>query len=144
MLDAPVTTRHPHAMDHLFRLPGAMRRDPAVEAWFAASEPLRVIVQPWFALMRACGDDLRETLHDHAPTACIGDVAFGYVNAFRAHASVGFFHGAALPDPARLLEGEGKRMRHVKLHAGAAFDDAPLRALIAAAAEDVRRRMHES
>jgi hypothetical protein len=29
--------------------------------------------------------------------------------------NVGFFHGATLPDPARLLQGTGKFKRHVKL-----------------------------
>ena len=49
--------------------------------------------------MRGCGDDVREHLHDGHPTACIGDAAFAYVNAFRAHVNVGFFLGAILPDP---------------------------------------------
>ena len=40
--------------------------------------------------------------------------AFAYVNVFRDHVNVGFFHGAFLSDPAGLLEGTGKRMRHVK------------------------------
>ena len=65
--------------------------------------------------MRQCGDEFRELLHDGCPVACVGDAPFGYVNAFKAHVNVGFFHGAQLKDPARLLEGTGKRMRHVKL-----------------------------
>lgn len=131
-------------MDDVFRLPGAKRDDPAVAAWFDVVDPFRVMARPRFAQMRACGADVREILHDHAPTACIGDAAFGYVNAFKAHASVGFFHGADLPDPARLLEGAGKRMRHVKLRAGVAFDEEALRALIVAAADDVRRRVRDA
>lgn len=31
------------------------------------------------------------------------------------HVNLQFFHGAALPDPRRLLEGTGKKMRHIKL-----------------------------
>ena len=31
-----------------------------------------------------------------------------------AHVSLGFPHGATLPDPGRVLEGEGKAMRHIK------------------------------
>lgn len=140
-VDAAHRARHHVRMDDLFRLPGAQRDDPAVAAWFDAADPFRALAQPWFAQMRACGADVRETLHDHAPTACIDDVAFGYVNAFKAHASVGFFHGADLPDPARLLEGSGKRMRHLKMRAGVEFDDEALRVLIVAAADDVRRRL---
>jgi len=124
------------------RFPSAVRRDPAVDAWF--SEPnheLRRIAQPWFEQMRACGADVRELMHDGCPTACVGDAAFGYVNAFSAHANVGFFHGAALADPAGLLEGEGKRMRHVKLRWAGPVDAAALGALVAAAYRDIRVRL---
>jgi hypothetical protein len=100
-----------------------------------------MMVQPWFERMRGCGDDVRGTLHDGMPTACVADAAFAYVNAFSAHASVGFFHGAALPDPAALLEGAGKRMRHVKLRPGAEVNERALADLIAAAYDDIRRRL---
>jgi hypothetical protein len=43
-------------------------------------------------------------LHDGYPFACLGDAPFGYVNVFASHVNVGFFHGAALPDPACLLQ----------------------------------------
>lgn len=69
------------------------------------------------------------------------DAPFAYVNAFKAHAAVGFFHGAALPDPAGLLEGAGKAMRHVKLRPGEPLDEAALTALIDAAYRDIRRRL---
>jgi len=122
------------------RFPSAVRRDPRVEAWLALTDPNRAMVEPWFEVMRGCGADVREALMDGCPTACVGDAAFGYVNAFRAHAAVGFFMGAALPDPAGLLEGSGKRMRHVKLRPGQAVDAAALGALIAAAYADMRAR----
>ena len=125
----------------LFLLPGAQRRDPAVANWFAKKDELRAFVRPWFERMRDCGDDVREILHDDMPTACVGDVAFAYVNAFKAHVNVGFFHGASLKDPAHLLEGSGKRMRHVKLRWGEAVDEAALSALIAAAYADLRARL---
>jgi hypothetical protein len=94
--------------------------------------------------MRACGADVRELLHDGHPTACVDDAAFGYVNAFRAHVNVGFFHGAVLADPAGLLEGTGKRMRHVKLRRGEHVDAAALSGLIAAAYRDIRVRLGSS
>ena len=127
--------------DALFLLPSAVRRDPQVAAWFDLTDPFRMMVQPWFERMRACGDDVRETLHDGMPTACVGDAAFAYVNAFTAHASVGFFHGASLADPAGLLEGSGKRMRHVKLRPGAAIDEDALTALIEGAYRDLKARL---
>jgi Domain of unknown function (DU1801) len=127
--------------DALFLLPSAVRHDPRVEAWFDLTDPFRMMVQPWLERMRGCGEDVTETLHDGMPTACVGDAAFAYVNAFSAHASVGFFHGNALPDPARLLEGAGKRMRHVKLRPGTELDEQALAQMIAAAYEDLRRRL---
>ena len=91
--------------------------------------------------MRACGADVRELLHDGHPTACVDDAAFGYVNAFRAHVNVGFFFGAELEDPAGLLEGTGKRMRHVKVRPDDDFDVAALSALIDGAYADMKSRL---
>ncbi len=129
-------------MNELFRFHGAVHRSQEVEAWFAGfADPLRVMVQPWFERMRACGSDVRELIHDGCPVACVGDAAFGYVNAFKAHANVGFFNGASLPDPAGLLEGKSLRMRHVKLRPGQALDEAALSDLVEAAYRDTRRRL---
>ena len=99
------------------------------------------MVQPWFDRMRGLGDDVCEVMHDHMPTACVRDAAFAYVNAFTAHAAVGFFHGSTLPDPAGLLEGTGKRMRHVKLRPGVEIDESALAALIDAAYRDMKARL---
>jgi hypothetical protein len=128
-------------MSALFRFPGALRRDPEVEAWFARSDdPVRTMVRPWFERLRACGPDVRELMHDGRPTLCAGDAAFAYVDAFAAHASIGFFQGAQIPDPACLLQGAGKRMRHVKLPWGALVDEAALEALITTAYRDMQAR----
>ena len=91
--------------------------------------------------MRKCGDEVRELVHDGCPVACLGDAPFGYVNVFTSHVNVGFFHGAGLPDPARLLQGTGKRMRHVKLRPGTAIDTASLRKLIELAYADIKARV---
>lgn len=129
-------------MTQLFRLSGATRRDPDVDAWFAAPEhDLRRLVQPWFEALRASGPDVEVLLHDGHPTACVGGAAFAYVDAFSAHVNIGFFHGAALDDPAGLLEGAGKRMRHVKVRWGRPVDAEALNALIAAAYRDIRARL---
>jgi hypothetical protein len=91
--------------------------------------------------MRDCGPDVRELLHDGHPTACVGDAAFGYANAFTAHVNIGFFRGAQLPDPAGLLQGTGKYMRHVKLRPDTVVDASSLAALIAAAYLDIKARL---
>jgi hypothetical protein len=132
-------------MDELFLFRHAMERDPAVEAWFSAPDhEMRRLAQPWFEVMRGCGADVRELLHDGHPTACVGEAAFAYVDAFTAHANVGFFFGAALDDPAGLLEGAGKRMRYVKLRWGEPVNAPALRDLIATAYRDMRSRFGAS
>lgn len=137
----PLDLRGLTARDDVFRLSGAARRDPDVDAWMAGGPvELRSIARTWFERMRQCGDEVRELLHDGHPTACVGDAAFGYVDAFKDHVNVGFFRGAELPDPKGLLEGTGKSMRHVKLRPGRTTDDAALSELIRAAHADVRGR----
>jgi hypothetical protein len=102
---------------------------------------LGAIAHEWFDAIRKCGDEVRELLHDGCPTACLGDAAFTYVNVFTSHVNVGFFQGAALPDPSHLLQGAGKFMRHVKLRPGAATNDAALNRLIEAAYSDIKARV---
>jgi hypothetical protein len=125
-----------------FRLQGAARRDPSVDVWLAeGSVGLRSIAQKWFAQMRQCGDDVRELMHDGCPVACVNDAAFAYVNTFKTHVNVGFFHGASLSDPAGLLEGSGRRMRHVKMHPDVRLNEPAISRLIDAAYLDIRIRL---
>jgi hypothetical protein len=128
--------------DKIFRLSRGPKRDPGVEIWLT-DEPidLRSIAQKWFMRMRQCGDDVRELMHDGCPVACVEDAPFGYINSFKSHVNVGFFYGAMLADPARLLEGSGKRMRHVKLKPGFERNTAALRDLIEAAYLDIKARL---
>jgi hypothetical protein len=134
--------RHEIAMSQLLRFPTSVKRDPAIEVWMQAhSDELGVIAQRWFEVMRDCGDDVRELLHDGHPTACVGDAAFAYVNAFKAHVNVGFFRGAEIADPKHLLEGTGKFMRHVKLRNEGDVEAAALMELIETAYTDMKRRL---
>ena len=127
---------------NFLRFEGAVERDRAIERWWKQHPgELGAIARRWFEVMRNSGDEVREVFHDGCPVACLGDAPFGYVNVFASHMNVGFFHGAALPDPARLLQGDGKFMRHVKLTAGAATDDVALRQLIEAAYLHVKHRV---
>ena len=129
-------------MSGLFRFPDARRRHRDVEAWFREEpEDLGAIALYWFTVMRQCGDDVRELLHDGHPTACVGDAAFAYVDAFSAHVNVGFYRGAMLDDPTGLLQGTGKMMRHVKIRPGSPLDAPALTSLIAAGYADMARVM---
>src|ERR1700724_155990 len=129
-------------MEDILRLSGGAKSDPAVDIWFSdGAVDLRSIAQTWFVQMRECGDDVRELMHDGCPVACVGDAPFGYVNVFKAHVNVGFFLGAELNDPAGLLEGTGRRMRHVKVKPGVDVNVAALSALIHAAYADIKSRL---
>ena len=126
----------------LLRFNGAVERDPAIDEWMKEHRgELGAIAHEWFEVMRKCGDEVREILQDGCPVACLGDAPFCYVNVFTSHVNVGFFRGAALPDPARLLQGTGKFMRHVKLRPGTDTDDATLRRLIETAYFDIKARV---
>jgi hypothetical protein len=126
----------------LLRFDGTLECHPAIEAWMKDHEgELGAIAREWFEVMRRCGDEVREVLHDGCPVACLGDVPFAYVNVFTSHMNVGFIQGASLADPAKMLQGTGKRMRHVKLGPGKTVDSAALRTLIEAAYADIKARL---
>ena len=126
----------------LLRFNGTVERDPAIDAWMnERAGELGALAHRWFQVMRECGDEVRELLHDGHPVACLGDAPFGYVDVFTSHVNVGFFRGAALPDPDGLLQGAGKFMRHVKLRPGMAINATALNRLIDAAYADMKARV---
>ena len=131
-------------MDNILRFPSAVKHDPAIDAWLRAQrDDLRPFVETWFLRMRQCGGDVRELMHDGCPTACVDDAGFAYVAAYKDHVNVGFFVGALLKDPARLLEGTGKRSRHVKLWPGREVDSATLAQLIDATYVEMETRLRK-
>lgn len=126
----------------LFIFDAAKRFDSQVADWLC-QEPVKLysIARHWFVRFRKCGGDVREIMHDGCPTACVNNAAFGYVNVFKSHVNVGFYTGAALCDPQNLLEGTGKRMRHVKIRPGEQVHVQALEALIISAYFDVKARL---
>jgi len=136
--------QRPASSRALFRFAEAVEADPAIDRWLdAQSEQLGSIARTWLARLRDGGPGVRELMHDGCPTACVDDAAFAYVGVYRAHVSVGFFHGAVLADPAGLLAGTGKYMRHVKIRPGQVLDAAALEALIVVAYRDVVARLEK-
>ncbi len=128
-------------MRGIFRLTGTVERSAAVDHWLDAQPgELGAVARRWFGELRQCGDDVREVMHDGCPTACVGDAAFAYVGVYKTHVNIGFFHGAALADPAGLLQGTGKYMRHVKVTPDVAVDSS-LETLIASAYRDIVSRV---
>jgi hypothetical protein len=143
---APSWTAHVDNKEPLtsrfLRFNGAAKHEPRIDTWFDQHPSgLAAIARTWFAEMRNCGEDVTELLHDGHPTACVGDAAFGYVNVFTSHVNIGFFHGASLDDPAGLLQGDGRFMRHVKARPASLPDAANLKALIQAAYVDIKNRL---
>lgn len=55
---------------------------------------------------------------------------FSYIKAHAAQVNFGFWRGAELDDPKRMLQGEGERMRHVKIIENHIIDDVSLIALV--------------
>jgi len=126
-------------MSRLMQFPTAVRHDPAIDTWMREhAGPLGDLARRWFDVMRRCGDDVKELMHDGHPTACVDDAAFAEVNAFTRHVNVGLFLGAEMDDPDRLMEGTGRFMRHVKLRPEEEIDAAALEALIRRAYVDMR------
>jgi hypothetical protein len=69
---------------------------------------------------------------------------YAYVAVQRSHVNLGFYHGASLPDPAGLLEGTGRKLRHVKLHSLSDAKNPAIAALIRQAIADRRRHAAEA
>jgi hypothetical protein len=59
---------------------------------------------------------------------------FAWLRPAKAHVSFGFWRGAEIADPKKLLEGSGDRMAHVKLASLDAIDEAALGAMLEQAA----------
>lgn len=70
--------------------------------------------------------------------------AIGYIMVGKKHVTFGFARGSELPDPAKLLEGTGKNLRHVKIREKAQLLDANLRDLILSAVSLNRRDPQKS
>ena len=98
----------------LLRFNGAVERDPAIDAWMKTKEnagELGAIAHQWFDVMRKCGDEVRELLHDGCPVACLGDAPFAYVNVFTSHVKRGVLPSSSAAGSGALIA------RHRQVHA---------------------------
>src|SRR5580658_9688371 len=64
---------------------------------------------------------------------------FCYIATNARHVNLGFPRGSSLPDPNRVLEGEGKTMRHIKLRSLRDVERPVVRRYIRTAMEQVAR-----
>jgi hypothetical protein len=132
-------------MNQLFLFENCAKRDPAIEVWMKQhAGELGNIALGWFEVIRQCGIDVRELMHDGYPTACVSTAAFAYIGVFKAHVNIGFFRGAELSDPSGLLQGSGKYMRHVKITPGTKVNSQAMKELIETAYSDMRRRINNA
>jgi hypothetical protein len=67
---------------------------------------------------------------------CIASVA-----VYPRNVALSFYHGASLPDPKKILAGQGAQNRYLRLSSAAQLDDPAVRALFAAAVAHVRSPM---
>lgn len=66
---------------------------------------------------------------------------FCYIGIYQDHVNLGFYHGADLPDPAGLLQGTGKKLRHVKLREAASVERPAIRQLIEASLRERQKAL---
>lgn len=64
---------------------------------------------------------------------------YAYIGVQRSHVNLGFYYGTTLPDPKGLLEGTGKKLRHVKILDVASAKSPAVTALLKAAIADRKR-----
>ena len=94
-------------------------------------------VAPW---QRTIIEKLREVVMAAAPSASESikwgqpvyehKGPFAYIKAHAAQVNFGFWRGAELEDGKRMLQGEGERMRHVKILETHVIDDVALAAFV--------------
>lgn len=131
-------------MTKLLKYYGSDLQDIHVNDWLAEKpEALRPVAQKWFTAIENSGSETVCIFHDNYPIGCVDQAPFAYVNAFTSHVNLGFFYGATLPDPAGLLEGSGKHMRHIKLRPGEEPDEHALLNMIELAYADILQRLFE-
>ncbi|MEQ8424245.1 MAG: DUF1801 domain-containing protein [Cyclobacteriaceae bacterium] len=131
-------------MEKLLRYSGKDLQDLTMEQWLESKAPeLRPIAVKYFNEIKKCGKDVEDIFHDGYPMGCVDSSPFAYVNAFSNHVNVGFFYGADLEDARGILEGSGKRMRHVKIKPGEVSDEKEIVSLIRASYLDIKRRLVE-
>ena len=66
---------------------------------------------------------------------------FGYICPLQDYVRLGFYYGGALPDSSKLLEGEGKRLRHIKIRSLAEAKRPAVRRLIKAAVAERKQAL---
>jgi len=91
-----------------------------------SKRPIDAFIRQASPLVRPVLRDLRELVRNELPEAK-EEIKWGrpvyslnhivcYLAASGDHANLGFYRGVELKDPKGLLEGEGKKLRHIKVY----------------------------
>ena len=113
----------------------ASRRSQDVDKLLAEIDtPQRAVARALRQLVLETGADLQEKVMYGVPWYR-GKAYVCAIVAHSDHTNLEFYHGSSLRDPARILEGTGKNLRHVKVHAVDVVRRPSLRALLREAIE---------
>lgn len=109
----------------------------SVQEWLANLAPdIRAITKQLRAVARKNMPKAHEFIYHDAIGYSVNDSPFDRICYIapqkRGYVNFGFFFGAGLPDPEKLLIGEGQRLRHVKIWSVQEAKNPALAKLIAA------------
>lgn len=118
-----------------------MSKNPSVKDWLANLSPeLKSIAKQLRAVARKQMPDAHEFIYHDAIGYSVSDSPFDRICYIapqkKGYVNLGFFFGAGLPDYEKLLIGEGKRLRHVKVWSVKEAKNPALANLIAATWKD--------
>lgn len=91
--------------------------------------PVAAIAGELRAMVRKTAPDLEEKIKYSFPHYDLGGTVV-YIMAASEHVDLGFYDGVDLKDPKKLLEGTGKRLRHVKIRTPGDVRNPALKALL--------------
>ena len=131
-------------MDKLLKYIGKDIQNIEFNSWLKdMSNELHPLAKKWMKEIQYCGKDVKIIFHDFYPMGCVDNAPFAYVNVYKHHMNVGFFFGAELVDKFGLLEGTGKRGRHIKLFPDLEYDEKEIKSLIHASYVDIKQRLKD-
>jgi hypothetical protein len=113
-----------------------MKDNPTVDQWLEKLPPdLQRITRELIAIARKNMPGAQEFIYHDAVGYSINDSPFDRICYIapqkKGYINFGFFFGAGLPDPKKLLTGEGKRLRHIKIRSMEETQNPALAKLIA-------------
>jgi hypothetical protein len=115
------------------------------EEWLKTKpKDLQSLATHLYQQLQTCCPDVILKFHDDYPIGCVENIPFAYVNVYTKHINIGFFYGAFFFDEHQLLQGTGKRMRHVKITPDQPSNNPMINTFLRTAYLDIKKRMNET